>query len=85
MREQASIGAYLQGLLSPGVALWQGALSSARRSRPGRRGAGRPSKFNRYRNQLEAMLQDGASKAAMKRETGLAYNTVKKYVERIKS
>ena len=46
---------------------------------------GRPSKFNRYRSQLEALLQDGASKAAMKRETGLAYNTVKKYVERIKS
>jgi DNA invertase Pin-like site-specific DNA recombinase len=44
---------------------------------------GRPSKFGEYREDLEAMLEEGCSKAEMKRRTGLAYNTVKKYLRRI--
>ena len=44
---------------------------------------GRPSKFDQYRPQLEAMLAEDCSKAEMKRRTGLAYNTVKKYLRRI--
>ena len=45
---------------------------------------GRPSKFDRYRDQLKAMQENGCSKAEMKRQTGLAYNTVTKYLERIR-
>lgn len=44
---------------------------------------GRPSKFDRYKKQLQAMRKAGLSKAEMKRRTGLAYNTVRKYLERI--
>jgi len=44
---------------------------------------GRPSKFDQYRPQLEAMIEEECSKAEMKRRTGLAYNTVKKYLRRI--
>lgn len=46
---------------------------------------GRPSKFDQYGPELEAMLEEGCSKAEMKRRTGLAYNTVKKYLRRIES
>jgi DNA invertase Pin-like site-specific DNA recombinase len=45
---------------------------------------GRPSKFGEYKDELEEMLEQDLSKAEMKRRTGLAYNTVKKYVQRIK-
>jgi len=45
---------------------------------------GRPSKFDEYKDDLEAMLEQELSKAEMKRRTGLAYNTVKKYLQRIK-
>jgi Site-specific recombinases, DNA invertase Pin homologs len=44
---------------------------------------GRPSKFDRYREDLESMIEEGCSKAEMERRTGLAYNTVKKYLRRI--
>jgi DNA invertase Pin-like site-specific DNA recombinase len=44
---------------------------------------GRPTKFDRYKDQLKAMQEEGCSKAEMKRRTGLAYNTVRKYLERI--
>jgi Site-specific recombinases, DNA invertase Pin homologs len=44
---------------------------------------GRPSKFHRYKEDLEAMIDEGCSMAEMKRRTGLAYNTVKKYVQQI--
>lgn len=46
---------------------------------------GRPSKFESYRPELEAMKEEGVSKAEMKRRTGLAYNTVKKYLRRIEA
>jgi len=45
---------------------------------------GRPSKFDRYKDQLKTMQEDGCSKAEMKRRTGLAYNTVRKYLEHMK-
>ena len=45
---------------------------------------GRPSKFDRYKDQLKAMKEDGCSKAEMKRRTGLAYNTVRKYLKRMR-
>ncbi len=44
---------------------------------------GRPSKFDEHEEDLKAMLEDDLSKAEMKRRTGLAYNTVKKYIRRI--
>jgi len=44
---------------------------------------GRPSKFNQYKDELQEMLDEDLSKAEMKRRTGLAYNTVKKYIQRI--
>ena len=44
---------------------------------------GRPSKFERYKDQIQELKAEGASKAEMKRQTGLAYNTVKKYLRRI--
>jgi DNA invertase Pin-like site-specific DNA recombinase len=44
---------------------------------------GRPSKFDRYKKQLQAMRKAGLSKAEMKRRTDLAYNTVRKYLKRI--
>jgi DNA invertase Pin-like site-specific DNA recombinase len=46
---------------------------------------GRPSKFDQYRAELEAMVREGCSEAEMKRRTGLAYNTVKKYLRRIEA
>ena len=46
---------------------------------------GRPSKFDQYQNELESMIEEGCSKAEMKRRTGLAYNTVKKYLRRIET
>lgn len=46
---------------------------------------GRPSKFDEHRNDIEAMIEEGCSKAEMKRRTGLAYNTVKKYLKRIQA
>lgn len=44
---------------------------------------GRPSKFEEHRDDIEEMIEEGASKAEMQRRTGLAYGTVSKYVERI--
>jgi DNA invertase Pin-like site-specific DNA recombinase len=44
---------------------------------------GRPSKFDEYEEELRQMKEEGVSKAEMKRRTGLAYNTVKKYLRRI--
>jgi DNA invertase Pin-like site-specific DNA recombinase len=46
---------------------------------------GRPSKFEQYKDDLKAMLAEGSSKSEMKRRTGLAYNTVKKYLSLIES
>lgn len=46
---------------------------------------GRPSKFDKYKDDLRRMKEEGCSKAEMKRRTGLAYNTVKKYLRRINS
>jgi DNA invertase Pin-like site-specific DNA recombinase len=46
---------------------------------------GRPSKFEQHRGEIEEMIETGVSKAEMKRQTGLAYATVSKYVERIES
>jgi DNA invertase Pin-like site-specific DNA recombinase len=44
---------------------------------------GRPSKFDEHKDELMALKDEGASKAEMKRQTGLSYNTVKKYLKRI--
>jgi DNA invertase Pin-like site-specific DNA recombinase len=44
---------------------------------------GRPSKFDEYKEDLKQMLEEDLPKAEMKRRTGLAYNTVKKYLRRI--
>ena len=46
---------------------------------------GRPSKFDEHRETLVELGEEGASKAEMKRRTGLAYNTVKKYLRRIEN
>jgi DNA invertase Pin-like site-specific DNA recombinase len=46
---------------------------------------GRPSKFEQHRDEIEGMIEQGVSKAEMKRQTGLAYATVSKYVEQIES
>jgi len=44
---------------------------------------GRPSKFDQHKDQLMELKAEGASKAEMKRQTGLSYNTVKKYLKQI--
>jgi DNA invertase Pin-like site-specific DNA recombinase len=44
---------------------------------------GRPSKFDRHRDEIEGMMEEGCSKSEMSRRTGLAWGTVSKYVERI--
>ena len=44
---------------------------------------GRLSKFERYKDQIQELKAESASKAEMKRQTGLAYNTVKRYLRRI--
>lgn len=36
-----------------------------------------------HRDRLQELKAEGASKAEMKRQTGLAYNKVKKYLRRI--
>ena len=55
------------------------------RARAEGKALGRPSKFEEHRAELEAMLKEGLPKAEMKRRTGLAYNTVKKYLRRIEA
>jgi DNA invertase Pin-like site-specific DNA recombinase len=44
---------------------------------------GRPSKFEEYRDEIEEMVEGGCSKSEMKRQTGLAFATVSKYVNQI--
>ncbi len=44
---------------------------------------GRPDSFERWRPVLEGMLEEGYGKKKMSRETGLSYNTVKKYLARM--
>jgi hypothetical protein len=44
---------------------------------------GRPSKFDQYRRSIVQMKEEGATLAEMKRETGLAHKTLKKYLSRI--
>jgi len=44
---------------------------------------GRPSKFGKYRDEIEKMIEEGCSKSEMSRRTGLAWGTVSKYVEQI--
>jgi len=44
---------------------------------------GRPSKFRKYKDQLQELREGGASNAEMARQTGLAYNTVKSYLKRL--
>jgi len=46
---------------------------------------GRPQKFDQHREEIEQMIEQGASKAEMSRQTGLAWGTVDRYVDRIKS
>ncbi len=44
---------------------------------------GRPDGFERWKDRLAAMKEDGYSQGRMSRETGLSYNTVKKYLKRL--
>lgn len=44
---------------------------------------GRPSKFDQYRDEIGGMIEEGRSKSEMSRRTGLAWDTVSKYVEKI--
>jgi len=44
---------------------------------------GRPSKFGKYRDEIEKMIEEGCSKSEMSRRTGLAWGTVSKYVEQV--
>ncbi len=41
---------------------------------------GQPSKFERYRDEMEAMLEEGIAKKEMARRTGLSVQTVRKYL-----
>ena len=53
------------------------------RAREEEKQIGRPSKFDRHRDEIEEMIEEGCSKSEMSRRTGLAWGTVSKYVERI--
>ncbi|MCS3953396.1 recombinase family protein [Salinibacter ruber] len=46
---------------------------------------GRPSKFNEHKGEITKMIEEGASKAEMSRQTDLAWSTVDRYVERIET
>lgn len=46
---------------------------------------GRPTKFDQYGEMLAQMKEQGYSKARMAAETGLAYNTVKKYLRQLET
>jgi DNA invertase Pin-like site-specific DNA recombinase len=46
---------------------------------------GRPSKFDEHKDDIQQMMEEGASKAEMSRRTDLAWSTVDRYVERIES
>ncbi len=46
---------------------------------------GRPSMFDEHKAEITKMIEEGASKAEMSRQTGLAWSTVDQYVERIES
>jgi len=41
--------------------------------------------FEQHRDEIVGVIEKGVSKAEMKRQTGLAYATVSKYVEQIES
>ncbi|MCS4188532.1 recombinase family protein [Salinibacter ruber] len=45
---------------------------------------GRPSKFDEHKGEIVKMIEEGASKAEMSRQTGLAWATVDRYVKRVK-
>ena len=46
---------------------------------------GRPDGFEKWAPILVEMKERGSSRGAMSRETGLSYNTVKKYLRRIEA
>ena len=46
---------------------------------------GRPDGYGRWRDTLASMRADGYGKKRMSRETGLSYNTIVKYLERMES
>lgn len=51
-----------------------------RRAREQGKPIGRQSKFNEYRKEIKNLLNQGRGKKAIARETGLAYNTAKKFI-----
>ncbi len=44
---------------------------------------GQPSKFERYRDDLMQMIEEGVAKKEMARRTGLSVPTVRKYLKMI--
>lgn len=55
------------------------------RARANGKKPGRPSGYERWVGELEWMKRAGYSQGAMSRETGLSYNTVKKYLKRVEA
>ena len=45
---------------------------------------GQPSKFDRHRDDLVQMTEEGIAKKEMARRTGLSIQTIRKYVKLIK-
>ena len=60
-------------------------IAGLERARAEGKRLGRPSTFDEHRVALEVMLDGGVAKAEMARRTGLAYNTVKGHLRRIKA
>ena len=54
-----------------------------KRAREQGRVIGRPDKFSQHRKHIEKLLIQGKGKKAIARETGLAYNTAKKFIGKI--
>ena len=46
---------------------------------------GRPDGFEQWRPVLESMIENGYGKKRMSRETGLSYNTIKSYLQRMEA
>jgi DNA invertase Pin-like site-specific DNA recombinase len=58
-------------------------MAGLERARASGKTLGRPDGFERWSAELSEMKEAGYSQGAMSRETGLSYNTVKKYLRRM--
>lgn len=60
-------------------------IAGLERARASGKTLGRPDGFEHWSTELSRMKEEGYSQGAMSRQTGLSYNTVKKYLRRMEA